>query len=492
MAVSRAAVQSWEDRDAPGVPRQRKLADRVAARIVADVIDAGWPSGEILGSEKDLLERYGVSRAVFREAVRLVEHKQVARMRRGPGGGLQVTDPDVSAVLDAVSVYVSYAGVTLAEVFEVRRVIEIAATELAATQLAEDDLRALRATTSADGSSRPQDQHRLHLEIGALTRNAAVELFCAILVRITALYVGSLDLSESGSRRARADSDDAHAAIVGALLDGNAGLAGHRMGVHLDTLEAYLADRRASQSILPEMLGRPATAGDKMAESVARDVFREVSKRGWPVGEVLGSEAELIERYGVSRAVIREAVRLLEHHQVAEMRRGPGGGLVVARPGSEAIAEALTLHLEHKSVRPPDLFAIRVALELAAIDLTAARLDDEGRAALRACVEAERAAGASANLNISAHDVHRLLAELTGNRLLMLFLRILISATARRTFGNSADDVGQIAAEVQRSHAGIVDAVLAGDAALARHRMRRHLDALGAWIETRYRSRPDR
>ena len=65
----------------------RKLARRAADRIISEVVARGWPVGEVLGSEVELLERYGLSRAVFREAVRIVEHLQVARMRRGPGGG---------------------------------------------------------------------------------------------------------------------------------------------------------------------------------------------------------------------------------------------------------------------------------------------------------------------------------------------------------------------------------------------------------------------
>src|ERR1700719_237680 len=87
--------------DAPKAKRASKVADR----IIKDVIAGGWQVGTILGSESDLLARYQVSRAVFREAVRLVEHQQVARTRRGPGGGLVVTEPTVDAVIDAVVLY---------------------------------------------------------------------------------------------------------------------------------------------------------------------------------------------------------------------------------------------------------------------------------------------------------------------------------------------------------------------------------------------------
>src|SRR6202008_2145866 len=77
----------------PGADSNAKRAAKVADLIVEDVMASGWPVGEVLGSEAELLERYQVSRAVFREAVRLVEHQQVATMRRGPGGGLVVIEP---------------------------------------------------------------------------------------------------------------------------------------------------------------------------------------------------------------------------------------------------------------------------------------------------------------------------------------------------------------------------------------------------------------
>ena len=101
-----------------------KLASTVAARILADVMAQNWPVGEVFGSETELLARYGVSRAVFREAVRLVENQQVARMRRGPGGGLVVTEPTVDAIIDASVLYFHRVNARLDEVFEARVALE--------------------------------------------------------------------------------------------------------------------------------------------------------------------------------------------------------------------------------------------------------------------------------------------------------------------------------------------------------------------------------
>src|SRR5258708_39026991 len=129
----------------PGVSPSSKRAARVADRIVGDVIAKGWPVGELLGSETELLERYQVSRAGFREAVRLLEHQQVARTRRGPGGGRVITQPAVDAVIDAVVFYLYRVEAPLDELFEARIVPEEIASDLAPGRLDEHDLTRLRA-----------------------------------------------------------------------------------------------------------------------------------------------------------------------------------------------------------------------------------------------------------------------------------------------------------------------------------------------------------
>jgi len=87
-------------------------------------------------------------------------------------------------------------------------------------------------------------------------------------------------------------------------------------------------------------------SSSKLAEQVASMLEDRILAMGWPVGQVIGSEPDLLAEYGISRAVFREAVRLLEHHSVARMRRGPGGGLVVATPDTSSVVRAATLHLQ--------------------------------------------------------------------------------------------------------------------------------------------------
>jgi len=61
------------------------------------------------------------------------------------------------------------------------------------------------------------------------------------------------------------------------------------------------------------------------AESVADTLIEQIIGLGWPVGMPLGSEPELMKTLGVSRTVLRQAVRLLEHQERSVRRGGDDG-----------------------------------------------------------------------------------------------------------------------------------------------------------------------
>jgi DNA-binding FadR family transcriptional regulator len=458
-------------------PSGATLASTVADRIVDDIARRGWPEGQVVGSEPDLLERYGVSRAVFREAVRLVEHKQVARMRRGPGGGLVVTLPSLDSVADAVSVYLVYAGAEVDEVFEARLALEGTAAELAPARLDEAGIEALRRLVDQEHDGAVADHRELHRLVATLTGNPALELFVDLLNRVSLLY---LPRATSLPAAVLAESAKAHAAIAQAIVAGDDSRARRRMRTHLEAEADYLRARRPSRSLLAD-LSDTAGRSDKRAEVTARQIFTAVAGAGWPVGTLLGSEAELMARYDVSRAVMREAVRLLEHHQVARMRRGPGGGLFVAEPDFVAVTDAVALQIDRRGMQAEHLFEVRGAVEMAVLDRAMDGLDGGGVAALAAALERERTASPE-QFPVVGHDVHNVLAHVAGNRVLELLTGVLIRLTRRHTSVPAGVATAPPVADVIRVHDRIVDAVVAGDRELARHRLRRHLDALADWV----------
>jgi len=457
-----------------------KLAANVADWIIADIATLGWPEGTVLGSESDLLQRYGISRAVFREAARIVELQHIARMRRGPGGGLIVTPPSVDAIVDAVAVYLFFVKADVDELFEARVAVESAAAEVAPDRLDEHGIDEIRALVQRESSRAPGveelDYRAFHRLVATVSGNPAIEFFVELLNRSTYLFLAP---RTQMSTRVVEESAHAHAAIASAILSGNGGLASSRMRKHLDAEGAFLRRRRSGSArvnVVPQ-IGR----SEKLPEVTARKIFEDVVERGWPVGELLGSEGDLIARFGVSRAVLREAVRLLEHLQIARMRRGPGGGLFVTAPGVEATTEAIARHVERNRITPAQLFEVRSAIEMTVLDRVLEHPDPMIVATLEEALAAEQSATRSEFVTVG-HDLHGVLAELSGNRVLALLTQVLIRLTRRRATPPAGAIDPLPIAEITRVHAGLVDAIIAGDRELARHRARHHLTELERWV----------
>src|SRR5271168_4418055 len=196
---------------APG-RRPDKRASQIARRIEADVIRRGWPVGKSLGSEQALQQRYRVSRSVLREAVRLVEHHQVARMRRGPNGGLLVCEPDAAPATHAIIIYLEYLGTTVGDLLDARLLLEPLAASLAAEQIDEAGIDRLRAVLRAE---EPRDE--FHAALAEQSKNPVLQLFIDILMRLTVRYAEDSRLdSASDALEAIDHRHREHSAIIAA------------------------------------------------------------------------------------------------------------------------------------------------------------------------------------------------------------------------------------------------------------------------------------
>src|SRR3546814_1220900 len=79
-------------------PVQEKLAQCAARLIEHDIRTEQRRAGEVLGSSGEIARRYGLGRETMLGAVRLLEDQGIARMRRGPGGGLTVLGGSPSTI----------------------------------------------------------------------------------------------------------------------------------------------------------------------------------------------------------------------------------------------------------------------------------------------------------------------------------------------------------------------------------------------------------
>jgi DNA-binding FadR family transcriptional regulator len=461
-----------------------------------DIVRRGWPVGESLGSEHALQQRFCVSRSVLREAVRLVEHHRVARMRRGPNGGLLISEPDAGPATRAVVIYLEYLGTTLADLLNARLVLEPLAASLAAERIDEAGIERLRAVLRAEEQWRPglpKPPDEFHIALAEQSKNPVLQLFIDVLMRLTTRYaLRSRTDSASEAIEALDHMHNDHSEIVAAVTAGDSARAKTLSERHVEAVNAWLQEhhpraRRAART------GRRRDPSDtevprgKMAEVLAASIGDEIGSGGWQVGAVFGTETALLERYRVSRAVLREAVRLLEYHSVAQMRRGPGGGLIVTTPHAQASIDTIALYLQFRKPSREDLRCVRDAIEIDnVVKVVKRRAEPEvasflhtHRSALDGTLDTADGVRQATSEELRFHYG---LAQLTGNALSDLFLRIIVELFRRHwsSTGQEPPARNDVAA-VEHAHSRILDAIAVGDDSLARYRIRRHLDAAASW-----------
>lgn len=119
----------------------------LSSHIVAHVRDALFAKrlrpGEFLGTERDLAERFGVSRIVARDALRTLQALGIAEVRMGKGGGARVARGNAALFAEALAVQLELAGVTAGEIVDAQRAIESLGAELAASEATPADLERL-------------------------------------------------------------------------------------------------------------------------------------------------------------------------------------------------------------------------------------------------------------------------------------------------------------------------------------------------------------
>jgi GntR family transcriptional regulator, transcriptional repressor for pyruvate dehydrogenase complex len=113
----------------------------------------------------------------------------------------------------------------------------------------------------------------------------------------------------------------------------------------------------------------------RVAEMVATHLRREILSGQLSDGATLPNQDVLAWRFGVSKASLREAFRILESERLITVRRGKFGGVVVHAPTTPGAAYALGLILHAKGVPASDLATAIECIESVCAMLCAGRTD---------------------------------------------------------------------------------------------------------------------
>ena len=208
-------------------------------------------------------------------------------------------------------------------------------------------------------------------------------------------------------------------------------------------------------------------------ELVAEAIERRILAGRLRPGDPIGTESELVRRFGVNRSTVREGIRLLE--QSGLVARETSRRLLVAVPHYHRLATRMSRALILQQVTFRELWHTSRALEPAAVESAMDNATDEDLAALRANIaltkRAERDPAEVADLDA---EFHRLIGRAAHNRVLLLAKEpssmLVRPTTALIIFKNQAGIPRLIAA-----HEHILEALERRDRALGRLWVDRHL-----------------
>ena len=233
----------------------------------------------------------------------------------------------------------------------------------------------------------------------------------------------------------------------------------------------------------------------KAYEQVA-DQLRELILTGSMVpGERLPNEQVLATDFGVSRATVREALRVLSTENLLRTAKGAGGGSYVTRPSVDHISEFLRANIgllsQSQDVTLEEFLEARECLEIPAARLAAVRRSDDDVEQLALAIPERPQALAIEEQFSYNKDFHSRIVQLSGNTLLTIATQPVFSVLqhnlARSTLGRPVHQ------RINDDHRKITDAIRSGDPDAAEREMREHLDFLRpqyerAWKFARKRS----
>ena len=225
--------------------------------------------------------------------------------------------------------------------------------------------------------------------------------------------------------------------------------------------------------------------GAKMAIRVAQGIVSEIASKHLLPGAKLPPEHEMVERYGVARATLREALRFLELQGVLSIKPGPGGGPVVGEPHTRNLASTLALMLQFLDAPFRSLIELRQVISpgMTAMAARNARHDDLER--LKECIAKLRSNIGNLKVYVDENrKFHDLIAWASGNPAIGLLV------TSVHMITNSSGIEMNYSEREQRHHIetyeSLYQAIASRDADRAQKIMEDFIGRSDAYLEKRH------
>ena len=228
----------------------KPIANRKAPQVIINqirnaILQGKIAPGEKLPSSSELMEKFGVSKATLRVALRALEYMGLIDIRKGAKGGLYVSKVDSKISRDSLVNFFHFQNISVQNLSEVRKILEPHAAKIASQKISPEELEELNEINAKCTTAMEKGQQgKVSMELINFHRVIAQCTENPILIFILTFVE---DLLQEAKDQLRPDKQffqsviEAHKKIVDALRDGDAERAWEEMYKDVSQVEEHLA-----------------------------------------------------------------------------------------------------------------------------------------------------------------------------------------------------------------------------------------------------------
>jgi DNA-binding FadR family transcriptional regulator len=210
----------------------------------------------------------------------------------------------------------------------------------------------------------------------------------------------------------------------------------------------------------------------RLADLVSTQLKESIFQGEYEPGEKMPPEHQLVKFFGVSRVIVREAIRNLEQAGLIEIKRGPKGGAFVLPMKHDAVSQVIRDMLRLGNAKVAHIMEVRLDIEPIVAGLAAERATAQDVEIL--CRGIEDMPDAPGDEYVAWNvKFHRLLAKCAHNPMYDILVNILMDFTEELILKIKPSE--RIIHDTT-SHSELLELVRQGDAEGARRKMRSHLE----------------
>jgi DNA-binding FadR family transcriptional regulator len=240
-----------------------------------------------------------------------------------------------------------------------------------------------------------------------------------------------------------------------------------------------------------------------MAEQMAETIKELILSGDLEPGDTLPTEPELSEQFGVSRAVVRDATRILMALGLVDVKHG--SGVFVTESQTAAFGEALLIALRRSGASAWDVEQFEQIILPEVSALAAAAATDDEIAEIRELTEAYQQVFTEYHarsidgpppppaeqraLRESSRDIMRAVFKASHNRVFQQLAETLLNLRNLRTWQDDEDDTPELLADIEMTYFnGLADAVSSRDPDFARKKVQQLMTLPHAAVEAMKRT----